>query len=162
MLCNFCDDLSISDLIELAKIDFAGLTFSPKAFYQHHASYADLVISAERGCELCELIHQGFIETVADGGYWDEYTLDDAARGRASEGLSTDVKICINTSHLYNSDPLDRVKLFDRVLVHAGDFQTYEAGEDWSIADPLEDLSLDISTPRGQLIHENSYHREGC
>jgi hypothetical protein len=156
MLCKFCDELSISGLIELAEIEFSADNFPREAYYQHHASYADLVSSANRGCELCELIHQGFIETVVEGGYWDEYTLDDAVQGIESEGLSTDLKICINTSHLYSAEALERVKLFDTILVQAGIPQPYgdkvdyqEESPDWSISDPLIHLSLELSVPRG-------------
>jgi hypothetical protein len=149
MLCKFCDNLSISHLIELAEIEFSAGDFPRKAYYQHHASYADLVGSANRGCELCELIHQGFIETVVEGGYWEEYTLDDAILGIESEGLSTDLKICINTTHLYSSEALERVKLFDNILVQVGiPLEVREESQDWSISDPLDFLTLDLSVPR--------------
>jgi hypothetical protein len=156
MLCKFCDKLSISGLIELAEIEFSALNFPREAYYQHHASYADLVSSANRGCELCELIHQGFIESVVEEGYWYESTLDEAVHGIESAGLRTDLKLCINTLHLYDAEKLERVKLFDTILVQAGVSQPYSGAEDdqeesrdWSISDPLLPLHLELSVPRG-------------
>lgn len=155
MLCKFCDGLSISGLIELAEIEFSGDDFPREAYYQHHASYADLVESANNGCELCELFHRGFTEMVVEGGYWDEYTLHDAVQGIDSAGLSTDLKICISTLQVYASEGLDRVMLFDTILVQAGKPQPYgeeiemDSSPDWSISDPLTSLSLELTVPRG-------------
>lgn len=156
MFCKLCDELSISSLIELAEIEFSGHCFPGEAYYQHHASYADLVSSANRGCELCELIHQSFIETVVVEGYWEGYTLYDAVQGIESEGLSTDLKICIHASHVYLGEGIERVKLFDTILIQAGIPEPYddkshylEESRDWSISDSLFPLSLDLSIPRG-------------
>ena len=118
--------------------------------------WTDLISSANRGCELCELINQGFTETVVEEGYWEEYTLEDAIWGIESEGFSTGLKICINTSHLYSAEALEHVKLFDSILVQAGTPEPYgdnveyrQEFQEWSISDPLGYLYLELSVPRG-------------
>lgn len=156
MFCTFCNGLSISSLIQLAESEFSGDDFPQEAYYRHHTTYTDLIESAKNGCELCKVIHRAFTETVVEGGYWDEYTLYDAVQGIESEGLSTDLKISISTKQAWGSEGLDRVKLFDTILVQAGKSQTYshefddtESSPDWSSSDPLTPLSLEISVPRG-------------
>lgn len=54
--CNYCSKLSISHLVELAKVEFQSRIVPKQAFYQHHASLDDLEGSAASGCDLCILI----------------------------------------------------------------------------------------------------------
>jgi hypothetical protein len=68
----------------------------------------------------------------------------------------SDVKICLNTQHLYLSEPLGKVQVFDTILVQVGpsqddvlnspsDSQEYEE-------QPLPPLALTLTTPKGKPV----------
>ncbi|TEY40021.1 hypothetical protein BOTCAL_0441g00060 [Botryotinia calthae] len=162
--CTYCANLSLSHLIDLAKIDFKGHVFpnqpttedlmgpvawisslanpddSPKekkpiAFYPHHKSLQDLLESAEMGCDLCVVIltclkkripgedeekredESDESEKTEDGVYWTDF----------SRLRDTDIKISINSSHVYPDATLDGVQMFDTILVHVGNIGDYRS-----------------------------------
>ncbi|TGO86045.1 hypothetical protein BPOR_0340g00050 [Botrytis porri] len=148
--CTYCVNFSLSHLIDLAKIDFKGHVFpnqptagdlmgpfvwtsqlpnldnspkerKPMAFYPHHKCFQDLVKSAEMGCDLCEVILTFLKKRVpgedeeSRGDNSDEIYWTDFSRRR-----ETDIKISINSSHVYPDATLDQVQMLDTILVHVG------------------------------------------
>ncbi|KAF5875696.1 putative heterokaryon incompatibility protein [Botrytis fragariae] len=148
--CTYCSNLSLSHLIDLAKIDFKGHVFpnqpttedsmgpfvwtsslanpdksprerKPMAFYPHHKCFQDLVKSAEIGCDLCEVILTCLKKRIpgededSRGGNADEIYWTDFSRRR-----ETDIKISINSSHVYPDATLDEVQMLDTILVQVG------------------------------------------
>lgn len=132
MFCMFCNSLSISQLVGLAEVKLKAHDFPQKAYSQHQASYSDLVESANGGCGLCSLIHQGFQETVLDSGamYWEGYTMDAALQDIESRGHATDMKVCINAGHLYGGQMLEEAKLLDTLMIQAGNIHPPASEDD--------------------------------
>ncbi|TVY47297.1 hypothetical protein LOCC1_G002862 [Lachnellula occidentalis] len=117
MLCDLCQGLSISHLVELAETELSGHDFPQQAFYQHHGSYEKLKCSAQEGCEFCQLILEGFENVPVREAYWEGET-----RSSAVEGLeSSDIKICINSEHIYSGHTIEEVQMFDILMVQCGD-----------------------------------------
>ncbi|KAF7867040.1 uncharacterized protein EAF02_009826 [Botrytis sinoallii] len=141
--CTYCANLSLAHLIDLAKIDFKGHVFpnqpttgdlmgpfawtsslanpddspkekKPMAFYPHHKCFQDLVKSAEMGCDLCEVILTCLKKRIpgedkeSQGDNSDEIYWTDFSRRR-----ETDIKISINSSHVYPDATLDEVQISD-------------------------------------------------
>lgn len=151
--CDYCAGLSIERLVDLAKKEFAGHTFPSKAFYQHHSSFRDLEQTAERGCAFCRLILDSFKGTPWDYGLtwptaWGGVNLDsDFSAYHAAMALdASDVKLCINSEHFYDSEPLDKASVFDALMVQIGPVQDYE---DEEAEDAFPTLVLALSRPSG-------------
>ncbi|TVY41306.1 hypothetical protein LSUB1_G004145 [Lachnellula subtilissima] len=116
MLCDLCQGLSITQLVKLAETEISGHDFPQQAFYQHHGSYEKLKCSAQDGCELCRLLLEGFENIPMREGYWEGET-----RSSAVEDLeSSDIKICINSEHIYSGDTIGNVRMFDILMVQCG------------------------------------------
>ncbi|TGO58124.1 hypothetical protein BCON_0058g00060 [Botryotinia convoluta] len=173
--CTYCANLSLSHLIDLAKIDFKGHVFpnqpttgdlmgpfvwtsslanpdnSPKerkrmAFYPHHKCFQDLVKSAETGCDFCEVILTCLKKRIpgededSRGDNTDEIYWTDFSRRR-----ETDIKISINSSHVYPDATLDGVQMFDTISVHVGNFGDHRSdfkNHGHSFAVPTQSLTL--------------------
>lgn len=153
MLCKYCDGLSINCLLELAKVEFKpeGLSFPRKAYYEHHASYQDLVQSARDGCELCDFIYNEFREISLPGlrrviDASEEVTMDEAATALKI----SDVKFCIETD-IWRYTSLQDCRLLDKILVKVGKpfgaFDDYDEGYEQS----LSEVELILFTPQGSL-----------
>jgi hypothetical protein len=148
--------MSIQRLVELAEQEFSSHNFPQQAFYQHHASFDDLEESANKGCDFCVLILESFKGSgpVIDA-QWPETWLGRECGVHNSmyfEAKSldvSDVKVCINTEHLYLSERIERVQVFDTLLVQVGIISNpSEDAEDQA----LPPLSLTLSVPRGMLV----------
>jgi len=151
MRCRFCENLSISQLIELAEVEFKAHYFPQKAYHQHHASYNELLESANRGCDLCLLILEGFQETILDSLAmdWEGYTIAAALQDIESRGHATDLKLCINAGHLYDGQMLKDTKLLDTLMIQAGNIlipEDEDHDENW-----IPPLELMISAPRSSF-----------
>ena len=121
MLCTLCRDLSISKLIELAEVEFSGCEFPAHAYYQHHSSYSELEKSAQAGCEFCLLICDGFkYIPISQGNPWAGRTRHSAIREIEGDGETSGIRIAINAEHVYGSWGIDRVRLFDTLMVQPG------------------------------------------
>jgi hypothetical protein len=120
MLCEFCTGISLSDLIELAEVEFASRQSPQHAYYKHFDSYNDLVQSARDGCDLCQLILSGFKSFIVDEWPWDGQTRDEAVREIEYLGKEIDIRISIDADHLYSGRGLDQVALFDLLVIQAG------------------------------------------
>ncbi|KAF7916380.1 uncharacterized protein EAE98_010680 [Botrytis deweyae] len=173
--CTYCADLSLAHLIDLAKIDFKGHVFpnqpttkdlmgpfawtsslanpddspkekKPMAFYPHHKCFQDLVKSAEMGCDLCEVMLTCLkkripgVDGESQGDNSDEIYWTDFSRRR-----ETDIKISINSSHVYPDATLDEVQMFDAISVQVGnigDFRSDIKNHGHSFAVPTQSLTL--------------------
>ncbi|KAI9641903.1 hypothetical protein NHQ30_009771 [Ciborinia camelliae] len=64
MLCKLCARINVTDLVHLAKINYKNLQRehhdrapeAPFLSWRHYAQYEDLVVAAQVGCELCQLL----------------------------------------------------------------------------------------------------------
>ncbi|KAF7957338.1 hypothetical protein EAE96_002924 [Botrytis aclada] len=173
--CTYCANLSLSHLIDLAKIDFNGHVFpnqpttgdlmgsfvwtsslansdnspkgkKPMAFYSHHKCFQDLVKSTEVGCDLCEVILTCLKRRIPGedderkGDDSDEIYWTDFSRRR-----ETDIKLSINSSHVYPDATLDGVQMLDTILVHVGNIGDYRSdfkNHGSSFAVPTQSLTL--------------------
>lgn len=154
MLCFLCENLSIGRLIELARTELSPHSFPQKSFYTHHDSFSALLISGNNGCELCQYICQGLKDSPTQS--------TESYRGRESEirdaeaaGKPTDIKIAINTKHLYltnSSCRVNEVQLFDTVMVHVGLVDDFEARDDED-EEPITTLEFVIYTPEGRASY---------
>ncbi|KAH0443062.1 heterokaryon incompatibility protein [Colletotrichum camelliae] len=162
--CIYCTKLSIEALVELAKISFEAQRFPQDAYYQHHDSFSALEQSAYNGCDLCQVILQCFQQTPCEAEQplewpqeWNETTnasLDGYPHTMYSvaKGLDvSDVKLCINTSHLYDAQGLRDVQVFDETIVQVGTLhiETVENYGIWS----FPQLVLRLSTPKDEAVH---------
>ncbi|TVY17477.1 hypothetical protein LARI1_G004820 [Lachnellula arida] len=142
MLCNLCQGLSISHLVKLAETEFSGHDFPQQAFYQHHGSYDELKCSAQDGCEFCQLLLEGFENIPVREGDWEGET-----RSSAIEGLeSSDIKICINSEHIYSGDAIETVRMFDILMAQCGvpvNTRSSNSEEEFMKASPLR-LALKV------------------
>lgn len=111
--CFYCAHLSVESLVGLAETEFTAGSFPQRAFYQHHASLDDLEDAASKSCALCRLI-LGYLQGTHDS--------DDGLPlyTRAKQLPFTSVKVAINSTHVYATEPLDRVQVFDALMVHIG------------------------------------------
>jgi hypothetical protein len=157
--CGYCANLSISHLIELAEQEFADIlcSFPSHGFYQHHASLADLEMSAHQGCALCRLILDYLKGAEEPSNLLSRepirWTGSIIGAGKNSaysfaRGLPRNhVRMCIMASHLNGSDPIDKVRVFDQVIVQIGDVEDPDATPGG--IDSLAPLAFMLTTPRG-------------
>ncbi|KAI0176112.1 heterokaryon incompatibility protein-domain-containing protein [Hypoxylon sp. FL1284] len=115
MRCIHCAEISIRHLVELATVEFVSQAFPQHAYYKHHASIDGLVSSARKGCDLCRLIYHTLKQTPSDHPPQDE-TLFDIVK----ELEQSDLRIAISADHIYSSDPLSEVEMFDVLMVQVG------------------------------------------
>lgn len=155
--CEFCANLSISHLIDLAQQESPPIYTgdSSQIFYQHHGSLADLEMSAQQGCELCRLIIEylkgaekklhGFITRWTGATISDE---EESAYSLARDLPRNHVTMCITASHMF-AHSTDEVLVYDRVIVQIGDME----GPDSLLWDTLTPLAFKLTTPRGMSYY---------
>ncbi|KAI1394353.1 HET-domain-containing protein [Hypoxylon trugodes] len=166
--CDYCAGLSISLLVDLAKQEFSGKIMPEKAFYQHHASLGDLEALANRGCGLCTLMLECFKGTPLDytqAPTWrTKWTgsackLEESMFFAANEYPFTDLKLAINSHHVYFLDTLDSVRVFDQILVQVGIIQNLdEATPDDDQHWGFDPLALTLTVPREEAVRVDDYH----
>lgn len=149
-LCRFCRGLSISDLIELSKPIFSNLLPHNSRYYPHYDCFSDLEESAQKGCDLCQLIVDGF-KSTAYPSLGEGVTLHSALQLLPSD--KTNVKLTIHTTHMRNApQKVEDVEVFDTLMVHVG-----PGPDDRSVLDFDElhewrlELLLTLTTPRGTI-----------
>jgi hypothetical protein len=136
MLCSFCEPLTIQGLLDLTRREFANQVFPPTAFYQHHASFLNLIASAEEGCELCQLIHRAFRETpakenAANQSVGDEVGGDGKSLLSVIERLEqTGVKIALSAREGHLGDAIAFMTMLDVLMV--------QVGPAWEYPDPAD------------------------
>ncbi|KAM3068464.1 hypothetical protein ACMFMG_009606 [Clarireedia jacksonii] len=151
--CSHCASISFKHLIQLARTEFSSHTFPRQAFQRHHASFRELDASADAGCDLCRLIIECFKSTSYSG----LERIDIVPTGQALETNSmywvameldeSDVKIAIDSSHLYNCEPIEKVSIFDLLLVQLGPMPPLdEVGSDEEF---FPELRLTLNVARG-------------
>lgn len=150
MLCLQCSNLSISRLVELARVELSAHSFPQKSFYTHHGSFPALVVSANNGCGFCQYIYQGLKDPPSQSteSYRERQSEIEAVE---AEGGPTDIKIAINTKHLYSTSTSCQAKdveLFDTLMVQVGLIDNFELREDGE-KEPIPTLEFVIHTPEG-------------
>ncbi|KAF6797617.1 heterokaryon incompatibility protein, partial [Colletotrichum sojae] len=128
--CSRCAKLSIESLLDLARIDFTAHTFSKEAFFKHHKSFDDLEDAAREGCDLCRLVLESFQRAPCpdeDPWEWpDEWIEDTEFRPEDRSGTMysiakglqvSDIKLCLNATHLYSGQGFEDAQVFDEILV---------------------------------------------
>lgn len=149
LLCSLCKGLFISDLVELSKPVFSNLLPHNSRYYPHYERFADLEHSAEKGCNLCQLIVDGF-KATAYPALGAGVTMHSALQLLPSD--TTSVKLSIHTTHMRNApQKVDDVQVFDTLMVHVG-----PGPDDRSVLDFDElhewrlELLLTLTTSRGK------------
>ncbi|KAI5917149.1 HET-domain-containing protein [Camillea tinctor] len=161
--CQYCEGLSLSRLIALAKQEYGSGVMPEQAFYQHHASLNDLENSATNGCDLCCLVLESLKCTGCEPGYdkvWSAPVcqLEESRFTRMKDLATTDIKLCITSSCLYGSDSLDSVRVLDSILVHIGPVPLRDASpksfdDEWA----LDPMALTMTVPRDEKIMFDNY-----
>ncbi|OHE99873.1 hypothetical protein CORC01_04774, partial [Colletotrichum orchidophilum] len=131
--CARCASLTIEALIELAQIQFEAHDFPTQAFYQHHESFDVLEKAALDGCDLCQLFLGCFIRTPSNTpepmewpNGWDNslYPLEGVQQQTmytiAKRLQSSGIKLSINATHFYGRQPIEKVQVFDEIMVQVG------------------------------------------
>lgn len=166
--CSKCAKLSIELLLDLACIDFKAHTFSQEAYFQHHQSFDDLEDAARQGCDFCLLVLESFYRTPCpdeDPWEWPDEWIDDVESQQdlhsntlysVLKGLGvSNIKLCLNATHLYSGQGFEDAQVFDEILVQVG--KPYSETEDgtsiWSC--PLLRLSLIMPTGESQTTFKN-------
>ncbi|KOS20298.1 hypothetical protein ESCO_006174 [Escovopsis weberi] len=138
MRCSLCSGLSVEGLVDLARREFSSHYFPSTAFYKHHSSFKALAKSADAGCDLCRLIADCFkgirwdIESSLSftPESWEGPACDPKrsafATARALD--ASDVRIAINTSHLYAGEPLKNALMLNSLLVQAVKLKEFRIG----------------------------------
>ncbi|KAI1758258.1 HET-domain-containing protein [Xylaria castorea] len=153
--CDYCARLSISLLVDLAKVEFSSRCVPQEAFYQHHASLDDLESSAISGCDLCTLIFNSFRGTPQHAPtQWVGHTLEaeDSMLATTQTLRATDIKIFIDAEHLYTAESLENVRVFDALRIHVGSVPRYSESPDEGVWN-WEPLTLVLfASPTGQSV----------
>ncbi|KAK4503544.1 hypothetical protein PRZ48_004459 [Zasmidium cellare] len=157
--CVYCANLTIDELVRLAEKGFYGHFFPDENYYQHHQSFRDLESSAHEGCDLCWLILDAFKTTPehpslsAIGATKEEVDREGSLYTAAMRTEPSQVRLAIAASHVYSSDTLEKVEVFDILLVQVGYHRQPRDESDLENQDELRTISLLIRTSRaGQYI----------
>ncbi|KAI1266220.1 heterokaryon incompatibility protein-domain-containing protein [Xylariaceae sp. FL1019] len=119
--CEYCARLSISSLIDLARIDFRARTISAAASYQHQPSLDDLEASAIQGCDLCTLIVNSLNATPRNAEYAQYPLANEESTWFYLRTLKeSNIGLSIDAAHLYPYDRLDQAQVFDTLVIHIG------------------------------------------
>ncbi|KAF2734220.1 HET-domain-containing protein [Polyplosphaeria fusca] len=151
--CAKCTDLSVERLVYHAEEEFQGGSFPKVAYFKHHDSLVNLETSADKGCALCRLILRGLHETRYDGSWVEPGGSDDSSMYSLAEDLSSsDIKIAINSSHIYSFRSLEEVHMFDTLLVQVGPPEGLGSEHSDPYANgSIPPLELSIQCPRKRL-----------
>lgn len=160
--CSACTKLSVESLLEVARVDFQPGDFSNKAYFQHHESFNDLEKAGRQGCDFCRLVLECFQRTPCfDEEPWDwpdrwiektESSPDDLTTitmYSVAKGLAvSDIKLCLNATHLYSIQGFEDAKVFDEVLIQVG--EPSSESQDGTVMWSCPVLRLILNTPRGE------------
>ncbi|TLS20828.1 uncharacterized protein PpBr36_10680 [Pyricularia pennisetigena] len=161
--CSECAQLSIESLVELARIEFTAHSFPQESYYRHHASFDDLERSAGDGCGFCGLVLECFQRSICIDDEdpliwpdeWDSGQLPSPPAGSntmyavAKSLHVSDIKLCVNATHLYHRQTIEEAQVFDEIMVQVGPLEVQSHDEtEWS----MPPLRLTMESPRGQPL----------
>jgi hypothetical protein len=143
MLCQYCEDITIENLIKLDKedrksSDYGMGAFASSVYYAHHPIFDSLIISAEEGCNFCAAIYTEF--RVAN-------LLKDITK-KKEFGLDTNVSICIGVSNKTSKHP-DQV--YDRILAGVG-FVGDLLAQSWFGKDLENESDVELDNANNQTL----------
>jgi hypothetical protein len=166
--CNVCKNLTITRLVQSAKIELAGMGYvpdRPDAYFQHHSSVNALENSASAGCDLCTL----FVDTLKGYEEDDDWTVSsDTWVGSGcdpSKSLfsvvkqpsamvpSTDIKLCIASGRSTEPEIMGGKVVLDTIVLQVG--PTQKAEKDPELNGEFEEpdfprLFFKLTVPRGK------------
>jgi hypothetical protein len=143
MRCNYCENLTLDKLLELARLEIEKNTphhfrdrysrgwgseiFPQDSYYSHHSSYSQLHTSSEDGCEICQIFYSQFEGrptdvSAPDGSAWP--TLGHLFRDNEAKGIPTDIRVAIDSHNFTwrNNEQLD-ITVLDCFMVQVGRHQ---------------------------------------
>lgn len=147
MRCQFCQELSIERLIELAGNGFAASIVSadPSHMYSHQPSINALLSSAKQGCDLCHTLVEGLssVRSVVYGSSkQQDMSVLERARGLvASE--DTCIRIGINTLQTSPGKDLCDVSMLEILYARVGLPSSIDSHE------PPQRARFLMTSPRG-------------
>ncbi|RYO97731.1 hypothetical protein DL765_011108 [Monosporascus sp. GIB2] len=160
-------------LVELAEEEYAEPTdFPQRAYYQHHSSFGELDRSAGNGCDLCRLIIDCFRGTPFDSSdfpirwpqTWvgpERCDIAESMYAAAKELPVSDVKLALHADHHYVPYTLDKVRMFDTIMVQIGPVekpQPEEYDSDFDYDDSaFAYLPLRLRAPRDKAVRVGKY-----
>ncbi|RYP49235.1 hypothetical protein DL768_005009 [Monosporascus sp. mg162] len=168
---EFSSSLPLSRLVELAEEEYAEQTdFPQRAYYQHHSSFSELDRSAGNGCDLCRLIIDCFRGAPFEDPQllWPETWVGpercDIAESMyaAAEQLPvSDVKLALYADTDYRPFRLDKVRMFDTIMVQIGPVEKPQPEEYDSNSDSDERafpcLHLRLRVSRDKAVRVGRY-----
>ncbi|KAL6711578.1 hypothetical protein ACN47E_004512 [Coniothyrium glycines] len=151
--CEYCTGLTISRLMDLAKIRLnVDTNVSRFAYYQHHMSLEDLEASAETGCDICSLFITS-LKNYEDTGSWvaekwlgSTCDVERSLYSAASSLSVSDVKISIVCGEAWPSDTIATISVLDTILVQIGPLR------DLSDMSPSEEPDWDEPQPEFPVL----------
>ncbi|TLD33671.1 hypothetical protein PspLS_01655 [Pyricularia sp. CBS 133598] len=161
--CSQCVRLSVESLVELARIEFGAHRFPQESYYQHHASFHDLERSASDGCDFCELILESFHRSICKDDepplLWPDKWDSEQPQSRPTSSNTmyavakslgvSDIKLCINATHLYHRQTFKEAQVFDEIMVQVGPVDVESGDEvEWT----MPQLRLTLECPKGQSM----------
>ncbi|RYP40070.1 hypothetical protein DL766_000094 [Monosporascus sp. MC13-8B] len=171
--CEYCAKLTVSRLVELAEEEYADQTdFPQRAYYQHHSSFSELERSAENGCDLCRLIIDCFTGAPSNSPdfpfLWpktwvgpEHCDIAESVYAAAKELPVSDVKLALHAEYQYRPFTLDKVRMFDTIMVQIGPVekpQPEEYDKDFDYDDrAFPCLHLRLRAPRGKAVRVGKY-----
>ncbi|KAL8358582.1 hypothetical protein RB598_003036 [Gaeumannomyces tritici] len=129
MLCDLCDKLSISTLLDNLVRRFEeepSTTWIKQSYWQdHHASIQDLVKSADSGCELCRhIVNCAKLEPPDPINHEGKNSLFDYCY------IMEDTKVKISVGMSESATRVEDIKTVDSLLVKFGPFRPDDYGAD--------------------------------
>ncbi|KAH7068564.1 heterokaryon incompatibility protein-domain-containing protein [Paraphoma chrysanthemicola] len=113
MRCQYCDDLTIDQLLDIQKAHMNDEYYLFKDFpdlsYEHHPSFQSLVESSKEGCDICQAIVDAI---VTDRKCFAEII------ERLTHNLDTSVGIHLDLNN--KESELPEMQVFDRLLIKIG------------------------------------------
>ncbi|RYP80892.1 hypothetical protein DL770_006050 [Monosporascus sp. CRB-9-2] len=168
--CEYCAKLTVSRLVELAEEEYAEQTdFPQRAYYQHHSSFSELDRSAGNGCDLCRLIIDCF-RGAPEGRslLWpktwvgpERCDIAESMYAAAEQLPVSDVKLALHSNAEYRPFKLDKVRMFDTIMVQIGPVEKpspeeYDSDFDYDeIEFPC--LHLRLRAPRDKAVRVGKY-----
>lgn len=166
--CRFCASLTISHLLNFAQQEYSGRVFPSSAYYKHHQDFSDLEQSAEDGCDLCRFI----LDCFKGAPKGDEWYMWPTTWNHADNDLAgsmyaavkeldvSDVKISIDSSHIFSTRGLGDVKVFDTLVIQVArstDEPEDDDDEEERWENRFPELRLVFSVPKGMLSNGPPY-----
>ena len=139
----------------MAENEFSAHSFPQHAYFEHHRSIQDLECSAKSGCELCKVILESCQRTPEQPGadvHGFSSPSNESMYSAALHTFPSDIKVCLNTSHVYGGDEIGKVKMWDTILIQIGKIPPPATLEGDEYEDTLDPVGLIIKAAPSEYI----------